>query len=67
MHVLLLPSQIPRDLRVNVRGLDEFSLVNPNIQCTRISLINLPQNKGEIPDYMNLLTSDEALAPSPRA
>ena len=46
VHVLLLPSQIPRDLRVNVRGLDEFALVNLNLQCTRNFFTNFHRIRG---------------------
>ncbi|KAF9469993.1 hypothetical protein BDZ94DRAFT_1303627 [Collybia nuda] len=44
VHILLLPTQLPRDLRANLRGLNEQSL----------------DNGSDIPNHMNLLSFMEA-------
>ncbi|CAL1707916.1 unnamed protein product [Somion occarium] len=45
VHVLIFPSQLPTDLRLALRGLDEVSL-----------------NGSLVPDHMNLVDADKALA-----
>ncbi|THV02373.1 hypothetical protein K435DRAFT_351754 [Dendrothele bispora CBS 962.96] len=44
VHVVVLPSQLPSDLRLHFRELDEITL-----------------NDNDVPDHMNLMSTEEAL------
>ena len=60
MHVLILPSQLPADLRLTFRELDEAELVSSDRIQSHDAELSVLQNHGVIPDHMNLLSSVEA-------
>jgi hypothetical protein len=61
VHVLVLPTQLPQDLRINLRGLDEQLLVRSCTLLPSISIHKCSQNNGDTPDYMNILSDTDAL------
>jgi hypothetical protein len=60
VHTIILPSQLPRDLRLNFRDLDELSIVSM-MSVALLSIYGLSQNNSNIPDHMNILSSTDAL------
>jgi len=62
IHVLILPSKIPLDLRQHFRDLDDEHVVRRRGVSFLITDIAPFQNGTFIPDHMNLLELSEALA-----
>ena len=61
IHVLVLPSQIPIDLKLGIRDLDEAWLVRGLFsRFLTIIWIN-PQNNGDIPNHLNLISYEDAM------
>ena len=63
MHALILPSQLPTDLRLHFRDLDEAAVVRTDGHtCIVCNTLKRPlQNYGQIPDHMNLLSVEDAV------
>lgn len=65
IHVLILPTQLPLDMRHAFRDLDELALVrfyrfNRAVQLKRFFCGN-DQNGGFVPDHMNILSTQQAI------
>jgi len=61
VHVLVLPSKLPLDLRLNLRELDDSELVSIHEFSRLLSHpVTIKQNSGQVPDHMNLLSSVQA-------
>lgn len=60
VHVLVLPSRLPLDLRLNLRELDDAELASNHMFSCSPSSEAIDQNNNEIPDHMNLLSFDQA-------
>jgi hypothetical protein len=62
IHVLVLPTQLPSDLRLNFRDLDEGEIVSTgHIRVSSQFSSFLVQNTDGVPDHMNILSSSDAL------
>jgi hypothetical protein len=61
VHVLVLPSQLPLDLRLQLRGLDEALMVSTLPDSGLRYHKRYSQNNQVIPDHMNILSSAESL------
>lgn len=64
VHVLIIPTQLPLDMRHAFRDLDESTLVSLRNCCESDSLtapVLHEQNGGFIPDHMNILSTTEAI------
>jgi hypothetical protein len=57
VHALILPSQLPIDLRVQFRDLEEVFFVSRSAIYRRMSLTAVPQSDADGPDHMNILSS----------
>ena len=60
MHVLVLPSRLPIDLRLAFRDLNETDLASLACMSDLSIMLILLQNQGVIPDHMNILAASEA-------
>src|ERR1700691_6107694 len=60
VHVLVLPSQLPLDLRLQLRGLDEALIVSALPDSGLRYHKRYSQNNQVIPDHMNILSSAES-------
>lgn len=64
VHVVILPSQLPLDLRVgHLQVMDESRFVSTNYHFfSRGANTQSFQNGGFVPEHMNVLGADEALS-----
>lgn len=57
VHALILPSQLPIDLRIQFRDLEEVFFVGRSTVYSGMPLTTIPQNDADGPDHMNILSS----------
>ncbi|KAF5370757.1 hypothetical protein D9758_001968 [Tetrapyrgos nigripes] len=60
VHVIVLPSQLPQDLKLHFRELNEDALVRPSSPKEGKRSHLFPQNANDVPDHMNLMPVEEA-------
>lgn len=62
VHALVLPTQIPTDLLLTFRDLDEVLLVCIALDpLSHLVAEGLPKNDGQVPEHMNLIPAIDGL------